>query len=72
MKSCPFCMKEDLQEEARRCPYCSSWLDGRERVHTSKLVLSMLSLSQVAAMMGWVLLIVFVLGIAGCVGFLLF
>ena len=28
MKVCPFCCKEDLVDEATKCPHCAAWLDG--------------------------------------------
>lgn len=30
MATCPFCLVENIHEQARRCPHCGSWLDERE------------------------------------------
>jgi hypothetical protein len=29
MKTCPFCCKQDLDDNATKCPHCATWLDGR-------------------------------------------
>ena len=31
MKPCPYCMKEDVHDEAKRCPYCGSWLTKKKK-----------------------------------------
>ncbi|KAH9485656.1 Anditomin synthesis protein L [Psilocybe cubensis] len=36
---CTYCRKE-ISSKAKRCPMCTSWLDGREDVETSALPLS--------------------------------
>ena len=25
MKTCPMCLKDDLNDNAKRCPHCGSW-----------------------------------------------
>ena len=32
VKTCPFCLSADLDEKARRCPHCTSALDGASAV----------------------------------------
>lgn len=59
MKSCPYCRKEDLHDEATRCPHCGAWL--------SKIPL----FRKIAEIVGWVFLAVFVLGLGSC-GVMLF
>jgi hypothetical protein len=37
MKTCPVCRKEDLHDEAIRCPYCRSWQSRGHRIFLTVL-----------------------------------
>jgi hypothetical protein len=54
MKTCPYCMKEDLHDKARKCPYCGAWL--------GKIMI----LRWVLEIMGWVFLAIFILALGSC------
>ncbi len=54
MKTCPYCMKEDLIDKAKKCPHCGAWL-STIRVFRS-----------IAESVGWIFLGVFFVGLASC------
>ena len=54
MKVCPYCRIEDLHDHARKCPHCGAWL-GVTRLFRS-----------VAEIIGWIVLVVFIAGLASC------
>lgn len=31
MKTCPMCLKDDLNDAAKRCPHCGSWQSAWRR-----------------------------------------
>jgi hypothetical protein len=55
MKTCRFCLKEDLADDARRCPYCGTWQSKAARFFS-------VSLWAVA----WIFAAVLVISLAGC------
>ena len=54
MKTCPYCMKEDLHESAIKCHHCGAWL-GKIGLFRG-----------VAEIIGWIFLVIFILGLASC------
>ena len=60
MKTCRFCLKDDLADEARRCPHCGTWQSRAIRFfHVSLWAFA------------WVCVAVAVISLASCgVGFL--
>ena len=50
MKTCPYCMKEDLSDKAKRCPYCGTWLTKQRKFF------------EVMKFITWVLFFLFLLG----------
>jgi hypothetical protein len=54
MKTCAYCMKEDLHDNARKCHHCGAWL-GKTGFFRN-----------VAVIVGLVFLLIFVLGLASC------
>ena len=54
MKTCPYCMKEDLHDNAKKCYNCGAWL-AKVGIFRS-----------VAEIIGWIFLVVFILGLASC------
>lgn len=54
MKTCPYCMKEDLHDSARKCHHCGVWL--------GKIGL----FRNTATIIGLVFLVIFILGLASC------
>jgi hypothetical protein len=60
MKRCPFCMEQDLHDEAQKCPHCGTWLSRAPRLH------------KFVEIIGWVFLVIFILALASCGAMLLF
>ena len=56
MKICPFCMREDLHENAKRCPHCGSWLTRSRRFVDGSL-----------RMVAWLFMMMLFLALATCV-----
>ena len=54
MKTCRYCKKEDLHDNAQKCPHCGAWL-GKAAVFRS-----------IAEVIGWIFLLVFIVGLASC------
>jgi hypothetical protein len=54
MKTCPYCMKQDLHDRVKKCPHCGAWL--------SKLTV----FRGIAETVGWIFLVVFIVGLASC------
>ncbi len=54
MKTCPYCMKEDLHDEAKKCPHCGAW------VNYLRLFF------RIGAIIGMSFLVIFILGLASC------
>lgn len=57
MKTCPYCKKEDLSNEAKRCPYCRTWFGMRAHI------------PNIAAVAVILIAIIIFGGVAGCTYF---
>lgn len=57
MKTCRFCLKEDLHDDARRCPHCGTWQNKTTRFFEVSL-----------KVLAWVFLLVLILSLVTCVG----
>ncbi len=55
MKNCNFCYKDDLNDNATRCPHCGSWLSLKMRIFMS-----------VGHIIAWIFLIAFIIFIPTC------
>lgn len=54
MKSCLYCKKDDLHDEATRCPHCGGW-QGKLR-----------HFRFIAELIGWICLVALILGLVTC------
>lgn len=54
MKTCPYCMKEDIHDNATKCHNCGAWLGNRGLFRS------------VAEIVGLAFLVIFILGLASC------
>ena len=59
MRSCPYCKKEDLHDDARRCPYCGTWLTKGGRI------------VRVIKILTWILVVIFLALLVTCAGALI-
>ncbi len=61
MKTCPVCLKDDLNDKAKRCPHCGSWQSlWRRRIGGAIGGMSLLTLMLLAALI--------VVGLSKCSG----
>ena len=54
MKICPYCLKEDLHDKAKKCHHCGAWLSKRALLGT------------ITGIVAWVFIVIFILGLASC------
>jgi len=54
MKICPYCLKEDLHDKAKKCPHCGAWL--------SKIRF----LGTISGIVAWVFIVIFLMALTSC------
>lgn len=56
MKTCPMCLKNDLNDAAKRCPHCGSWQSSWRRLIAGAIAaLGGISLTAVILFGGFIL-----------------
>lgn len=54
MKICPYCLKEDIHDNAKKCHHCGAWLSKKTLV------------SIICQTLAWIFIVIFILGLASC------
>lgn len=64
MKTCPMCLKDDLNDAAKRCPHCGSWQYAWRRLMAGAIAaLGGMSLTAIILFAGFILV-----GLYACSG----
>jgi hypothetical protein len=57
MRTCRLCLKDDVPDNAKRCPHCGAWQSKWRVIAVFR---------GVAEIVGWVFLTIFIVGLAAC------